>query len=141
MASADGRIVSIGRNGGNGLQVIIAHNGSYKSYYGHLSRFKKGLRKGSMVRKKSIIGYVGSTGMATGSHLDYRIQQHGVFKNPFAMEFKPKSTLEGQELAQFTKQTSSLRDSEISTIEFGEKFQVLQVSNLTITSSNKLVLL
>ena len=138
MAAADGRVVSIGRNGPNGLQIILTHNGGYRTYYGHLSRFRKGLRKGDIVHIKEIIGYVGSTGMATGPHLDYRIKERGVFRDPFSLRFKPRSVLRGESLARFQHEISELQEivaGADSTVE------TLRVSTLTVTSRANLVLL
>ncbi|MEJ2689370.1 MAG: M23 family metallopeptidase [Deltaproteobacteria bacterium] len=101
MAAADGKVIFAGRRGGFGNQVILQHGNGYKTYYGHLSRFAKGIRRGAAVTQKKIIGYVGSTGLSTGPHLDYRLQENGVFKNPFAVKFKPRSILTGQVLRSF----------------------------------------
>lgn len=108
MAAADGKVKFIGRNGGFGKQVVLVHGGGYKTYYGHLSRFKKGLKPGARVKQKQIIGYVGATGLATGPHLDYRISHNGVFKNPFALKFRPKSVLAGNELERFKQASQAL---------------------------------
>lgn len=101
MAAADGKVRYVGWKGGFGKQVILDHGGGYRTYYGHLSRFRKGLKRGARIRQKQIIGYVGSTGMSTGPHLDYRIAHNNVFKNPFALKFKPRSVLKGEELGRF----------------------------------------
>ena len=98
MAAADGRVGFAGWQKGFGRTVILKHPGGYKTYYGHLSRFAKGIKKGTRVEQKQIIGYVGSSGLSTGPHLDYRIKENGVFKNPFNMKFKPKSRLSGKTL-------------------------------------------
>jgi murein DD-endopeptidase MepM/ murein hydrolase activator NlpD len=79
---ADGTVVSAGWAGGGGRQVRIRHAGGYESYYLHLSRFAKGIRAGARVRQDHVIGFVGSTGTATGPHLDYRLRKNGVFVNP-----------------------------------------------------------
>ncbi|MEA3547651.1 MAG: M23 family metallopeptidase [Thermodesulfobacteriota bacterium] len=110
MAAADGRVQFKGTRGGFGKQIILSHSGGYKTYYGHLRRFKKGLKRGSQVSQKDIIGYVGSTGLSTGPHLDYRISVNGVFKNPLAMDFKPKSVLKDSELKAFQKDIEKLID-------------------------------
>lgn len=110
MAAADGKVQFKGTRGGFGKQVILSHSGGYKTYYGHLCRFKKGLKKGSRISQKDIIGYVGSTGLSTGPHLDYRLSVNGVFKNPLAMNFKPKSFLKGSELEAFQKERKKLID-------------------------------
>ncbi|MBA3015058.1 MAG: M23 family metallopeptidase [Desulfobulbaceae bacterium] len=133
MAVADGRVVEIGNNGGFGKQIVIAHSGDYKTHYGHLSRFKSGLRRGSVVSKKDIIGYVGSTGISTGPHLDYRIQHHMVFKDPFAMTFKVQIALTGKELKKFKEQRQAL--AQMADLDsFTPHTQTIKVSSLTITN-------
>jgi len=86
-AVADGTVVSVGWNGGFGKHVTVRHMNGYKSYYGHLSRYGPGIRKGMRVTQKQIIGYVGSTGLSTGPHLDYRITRDGRFRNPLKEVF------------------------------------------------------
>ena len=61
----------IGRKGALGNYIEIRHKNGYKTGYGHLSRFRKGLKQGSYVNQKQTIGYVGATGRATGPHLHY----------------------------------------------------------------------
>ncbi|MDP6779259.1 MAG: M23 family metallopeptidase [Candidatus Latescibacteria bacterium] len=70
-ATADGIVTFKGRKGALGNYIEIKHKNGYKSGYGHLSRFRRGLRKGSRVKQKQTIGYVGATGRATGPHLHY----------------------------------------------------------------------
>lgn len=88
-AVADGTVVSVGWRGGFGKQVVVRHRNGYKSYYGHLSRYGPGIREGMRVTQKQIIGYVGSTGLSTGPHLDYRLTKDGRFRNPLKEVFPP----------------------------------------------------
>jgi murein DD-endopeptidase MepM/ murein hydrolase activator NlpD len=89
-ATADGRIVLRGRKGGYGNAVVIRHGGSYSTLYAHLSRFKSGQHTGDRVRQGDVIGYVGSTGLATGPHLHYEFRVNGAHANP--LNFKqPKA--------------------------------------------------
>ena len=81
-AVADGTVVLCGWNGGFGNQVILRHPNGYVTYYGHLSRYGHGIRKGARVAQKQIIGYVGSSGLSTGPHLDYRLAKGGRLRNP-----------------------------------------------------------
>ena len=108
MAASDGKVAFIGVNGGYGKQVILSHAGSYKTYYGHLSRYGKGLKKGSKVSQKQIIGYVGSTGLSTGPHLDYRLKKRNQFLDPFGTKFKPRSFLSGDRLKAFHKEIENV---------------------------------
>ena len=84
-AAADGVVTSAGAHGGYGNMLSLRHAGSYNSYYGHLSGFARGIHSGNRVRQGDIIGYVGSTGLATGPHLDYRISLNGRFIDPLKM--------------------------------------------------------
>ncbi len=82
IAVANGTVVSAGASGGSGNMVRLRHNNGYETYYLHLSRFGNGLRPGARVTQGQVIGYVGSTGLATGPHLDYRLRKNGTFVNP-----------------------------------------------------------
>jgi len=86
-AVADGSVTSCGWNDGFGNQVILRHMNGYTTCYGHLSRFGPGIRKGVRVKQKQVIGYVGSTGLSTGPHLDYRLAKDGRFRNPLKEAF------------------------------------------------------
>ncbi len=132
LATADGKIEYIGRKGGFGKTIILHHNGGYKTYYGHLNGYKKGLKNGSSVAQKDIIGYVGSTGISTGPHLDYRIKYNGVFRNPFSIKFKAKTVLQDDELALFLKASS--RTAELFNSKTNGK--ILQVKNVTLSGNN-----
>ena len=82
IAVANGRVVSAAASGGSGNMVRLRHTNGYETYYLHLSRFATGMRPGNRVVQGQTIGYVGSTGLATGPHLDYRIRKNGTFVNP-----------------------------------------------------------
>ena len=82
IAVANGRVVSATTSGGSGNMVRLRHTNGYETYYLHLSRFAKGMHPGSRVVQGQTVGYVGSTGLATGPHLDYRIRKNGAFVNP-----------------------------------------------------------
>ncbi len=88
-AVADGTVEFVGRKGGNGNTVMLRHRANFKTMYNHLSRFGKGIRRGGRVRQRQVIGYVGSTGLATGPHLDYRVVKDGKFVNPLKRTFLP----------------------------------------------------
>jgi murein DD-endopeptidase MepM/ murein hydrolase activator NlpD len=84
-AVADGRIVYAGWKRGFGRYIKIRHiNGIYTTY-GHLSRFRKGIRRGKYVKQGTVIGYVGQTGVATGPHLDYRVIKNKRYINPLSV--------------------------------------------------------
>jgi murein DD-endopeptidase MepM/ murein hydrolase activator NlpD len=88
-AVADGTVEFVGYKGGNGNTVIIRHRANFKTMYNHLSRFGKSIRAGTGVRQRQVIGYVGSTGLSTGPHLDYRVIKDGRFVNPLTQSFLP----------------------------------------------------
>lgn len=102
-AGADGVIVQIGRRGAYGRYVRIRHDATYSTAYAHLSAFKKNLRVGSVVKRGDIVGYVGSSGRATGPHLHYEVLKNGKQVNPLQNHVIPKRTLTGQELKNFIK--------------------------------------
>ncbi|MEW8028682.1 MAG: peptidoglycan DD-metalloendopeptidase family protein [Candidatus Thiodiazotropha sp.] len=85
-AAGDGKIIHRGKKGGYGKTVIIKHGQTYTTLYGHLSRYNKRAKKGSKVKQGQTIGYVGSTGLATGPHLHYEFRVNGVHRNPLTVK-------------------------------------------------------
>jgi murein DD-endopeptidase MepM/ murein hydrolase activator NlpD len=81
-AAGDGKVIFRGVKGGYGNAVILQHGGNITTLYGHMSRFQKGVGVGTRVRQGQTIGYVGSTGLATASHLHYEYRINGVHRNP-----------------------------------------------------------
>lgn len=79
--------------GGGGNYVKIRHNSTYTTTYMHLSRFAKGLKVGDAVKQKQVIGYVGSTGLSTGPHLDFRVYENGRPVNPLTIKSQPKKPI------------------------------------------------
>jgi murein DD-endopeptidase MepM/ murein hydrolase activator NlpD len=100
-AVADGTVTSCGWNNGFGNQVILRHMNGYMTCYGHLSAFGPGIRKGVRVTQKQVIGYVGSTGLSTGPHLDYRLAKDGQFRNPLKETFPAGLPIEKGEMETF----------------------------------------
>ncbi len=82
----DGTVAEKGFTSGNGNYVKIRHNGTHETLYLHMSRFAKGLKKGARVSQGDVIGYVGSTGLATGPHLCFRMYQNGSPVNPMRIK-------------------------------------------------------
>jgi len=97
----DGTVLKAGYKGANGRQVIIKHPAGYVTYYGHLNNIKKRIRKGKGVKQGQVIGYVGSTGRATGPHLDYRITKNGSFVNPLTLKLPPGKPVKKSLMAGF----------------------------------------
>lgn len=85
-AVADGEVVYRGATGGFGKLVKVRHANGYVSYYGHLSRFARDVGVGERVDQKQVIGYVGSTGLSTGPHLDFRIKKRGRYVDPSSLQ-------------------------------------------------------
>ncbi|MFZ5774793.1 MAG: peptidoglycan DD-metalloendopeptidase family protein [Thermodesulfobacteriota bacterium] len=133
MAAADGKVTFAGWKGGYGKQVIVEHSGGYATYYSHLSGFANGVEPGDRVRQRQIIGYVGSTGMSTGPHLDYRMAQNGAFMNPFSLKFKPLVVLAGNQLAAYRREVGDLT---MLASNLSDPTVVL-VRNLVVTPKNR----
>jgi murein DD-endopeptidase MepM/ murein hydrolase activator NlpD len=89
VAIGDGRVIETGYTRGNGNWIKIQHNSVYATAYLHLSRFGTGITEGSYVKQGDIIGYVGSTGLSTGPHLDFRFYKNGSPVDPLKVEAPP----------------------------------------------------
>lgn len=85
-AIGDGVVISAGWSGGGGNTVKIRHNSVYSTAYLHLKAYGSGIRTGTYVRQGDIIGYVGSTGLSTGPHLDFRVWKNNAPVNPLTLE-------------------------------------------------------
>ncbi|HOW25147.1 MAG TPA: peptidoglycan DD-metalloendopeptidase family protein [Bacteroidales bacterium] len=86
----DGTVVQLSyQKGGGGRMIKIKHNGTYTTVYMHLKGYAKGIRQGARVRQGDVIGYVGSTGLSTGPHLDFRVYKNGTPIDPLKMESPP----------------------------------------------------
>ena len=100
-AVADAVVQFSGRQGGYGNLVILQHKNPYSTAYGHLSRFAKGIKRGARITQGQIIGYVGSTGLASGPHLHYEFRVNNVQKNPLAMNLPTSYPLDRRYKPQF----------------------------------------
>lgn len=107
-AAASGKITFRGRKGGAGNCVIIRHASGYQTIYMHLSRFRKGQRAGQRIRQKTVIGYVGSTGLATGPHLHFGVKLNGRHVDPQKIEIKPGPPVPKPLMEQFRADTGEL---------------------------------
>lgn len=104
----DGEVIFRGRMGGFGNLVKVRHNNGYVSYYGHLSGYAKGVKKGARVAQKQVLGYVGATGLATGPHLDYRLKKNGRYINPASLKLPAGIPIPEESLALFGGQRDEL---------------------------------
>jgi len=102
-AIGDGRIISATDGGGEGKMVRIQHNSVYATAYMHLSRFGDGIRAGVFVKQKDIIGYVGTSGLSTGPHLDFRFYMNGSPVDPLKVDAPPVEPISEENKARFEK--------------------------------------
>lgn len=79
---ADGKVIYRGWAGGFGNLIKVRHSNGYVSYYSHMQGFAKGVKVGQHVQQKQLLGYVGSTGLATGPHVCFRVAKDGKYVNP-----------------------------------------------------------
>ena len=114
-SAGSGTVQFAGYKGQNGRMVKIKHRGGYTTYYGHLSKIPKKIQKGVKVSQGDIIGYVGSTGLATGPHLDYRIKFNGRFVNPLKIKLPRGTSVPKKLMAEFRKIAESF-DSRLASI-------------------------
>ncbi len=107
-ASGDGKIIFRGRKGGYGKAIIIRHGGRYSTLYAHLNKFRRGLYSGKYVKQGQIIGYVGSTGRATGPHLHYEFRINGSHRNPLTVKLPNAAPINKTYKASFKTHASNL---------------------------------
>jgi len=88
-ATGDGTVQFAGHQGGYGKVVILRHRNGHSTLYGHLSGLAKGVHAGRRVHQGEVIGYVGTTGLATGPHLHYEFRLNGVHQNPLRVVLPP----------------------------------------------------
>ncbi len=105
---ADGRVVFAGRKGGAGKMIHLRHAKGYETYYMHLSRIR--VRAGQRVSQGQVIGLSGATGLATGPHLDFRVRQHGKFRNFLRLKLPPAQSVARADWAEFVVARTQLMD-------------------------------
>ncbi|WGS85376.1 peptidoglycan DD-metalloendopeptidase family protein [Methylomonas sp. UP202] len=107
-STGDGKIIFKGGKNGYGNVVEIEHGQKYSTLYAHLSGFKSGLKTGGSVKQGEVIGYVGSTGLATGPHLHYEFRINGEHVNPLTVKLPHSLPMDATVLAKFKAQTQPL---------------------------------
>ena len=107
-ATGDGRVTFMGWKGGYGRAVVLKHGSSYETLYGHMSRFRPGLGYGSRVQQGQVIGYGGSSGLATGPHLHYEFRINGVHRDPRKVILPRASALPRQYVEHFKASSAPL---------------------------------
>jgi murein DD-endopeptidase MepM/ murein hydrolase activator NlpD len=107
-ATGDGKVLLAGRRGGYGNTVIIQHGNTYRTLYGHMQGFAKGVQTGSTVKQGQVIGYIGTTGLSTGPHLHYEFQVNGVHVDPLGQKLPMADPIAKAERARFLTQSQPL---------------------------------
>ena len=108
LATGDGKVSFVGNKGGYGRTVILSHGGRYTTLFAHMSRYKAGIKTGQRVRQGDVIGYIGSSGLATGPHLHYEFRVNGVHKDPLTVALPKAEALPEKYRQQFTGVTEPL---------------------------------
>lgn len=127
-AVADGRVVFAGRRGGGGREVRLRHAMGYQTYYLHLSRIL--VRPGQRVHQGQIIARSGSSGLSTGPHLDFRITQHGRFRNFLALKLPPAESVAKRDRDEFVATRSKLLNELAGLQSFpADNYQRAEVQN------------
>jgi len=104
-AAGDGKVIHVGTQGGYGRLIVIRHGGRYTTAYGHLNGYARGIRVGAKVKQGQTIGYVGSSGLATGPHLHYEFRVNGVHRNPLTVKLPEAEPVQPSYLADFQENT------------------------------------
>lgn len=107
-AAGQGKIMFVGRKGGYGNTIVLQHGSKYTTLYGHLSRFSKNLKSGMSVKQGQVIGFVGSTGLASGPHLHFEFRINGVHHDPLKVALPQADGLTGKAKTQFLAYTKEL---------------------------------
>ena len=107
-AAGEGRVSFAGVRGGYGKVVVLEHGGGISTLYAHMSRIAGGIRNGQRVKQGQGIGYVGSTGAATGPHLHYEYRVNGVHKNPRTVRLPDAAPLPAAYRAEFQAHAAAL---------------------------------
>lgn len=109
-AIGDGKIIKTGYYGDAGRMVKIRHNSVYTTAYLHLSRYGKGIKQGKYVMQGDIIGYVGSSGLSTGPHLDFRFYKQGHSIDPLKVKAPPVEPVSEENREDYEKVKSVISD-------------------------------
>ena len=108
VAVGDGVVIKASYTKGNGKYVKIRHNGTYTTQYLHMSR--RNVKEGQAVRQGDVIGYVGSTGLATGPHVCFRFWKNGQQVDHLREEFPPSTPIESDHVDRFADAVSSWKE-------------------------------
>ena len=132
IATADGKVIQVGTNGGYGKTVTLRHAGRFTTLYAHMTDYAKNIRTGSTVKQGDVIGYVGSTGLATGPHLHYEFRVDGVHQNPLTYKTPKASAVTAKDKTEFIK----LADQHLAKLDsIINDFQLAKASSTSSKSS------
>lgn len=109
MSTADGEVIAASYTRGNGNYVKVRHNSTYTTQYLHMSKFAKGMRKGKVVKQGEVIGYVGSTGLATGPHVCYRFWKNGKQVDPYRQDLPEAEPIKEEYRAEYVEMMKPLK--------------------------------
>ena len=109
MSTADGVIIAAKYTSANGNYVKVRHNSTYTTQYLHMSKIKPGIKNGVRVKQGDVIGYVGSTGLATGPHVCYRFWVNGKQVDPYKQKLPDAKPLEGERMDKYKSYMASLK--------------------------------
>jgi len=107
-ATGDGTVAYAGKKGGYGRTIILKHGGKYSTVYAHLYRYARGIRTGKRVKQGQIIGYVGRSGLATGSHLHYEFRVNGVHRNPLTIKLPKVESIDKEAFPEFRRKITPM---------------------------------
>jgi murein DD-endopeptidase MepM/ murein hydrolase activator NlpD len=116
----DGIVLEAQYKGGNGNYVKVRHNATYTTAYLHMSRIATGMTPGVRVRQGETIGYVGSTGLASGPHVCYRFWRNGVQVDALRVELPPSMPVDPNKIELFSKVKVELI-KRLNSIQFEEQ--------------------
>jgi hypothetical protein len=122
-------VVLAGWDGGGGRTVKLRHPDSFLTAYLHLSRFAPGVRPGARVKQGEVIGFVGSSGLATGPHLDYRVQHRGRWIDPATLKEQPSEPIGAAQMASFVEARDQLREG-LASGALGERDGAAQIARV-----------
>jgi murein DD-endopeptidase MepM/ murein hydrolase activator NlpD len=107
-ATSNGKIVHRGKKGGYGNTIIIKHGTKYSTLYAHMSKYRGGLKVGSRIKQGQIIGYIGSSGLATGPHLHYEFRLNGTHRDPLRVKLPGADPLNSKYRNDFNSKSEAL---------------------------------
>ena len=132
----DGLVVEARYRGQEGKFVKIKHNGTYSSGYLHLSRYGPGIKKGARIKQGDIVGYVGSTGLSTGPHLDFRFWINGTPVNYLVQEFPSSRSVSKEKLPEYINFITPLY-TRLDSLDILEKKNQIALTARDSISENK----